>query len=159
MLANIIENVLQKYYFKIQSEIKKIRNLLSVGQHFIDLLDGEIFYKGLSDRLPGNLLTSEFEIIVSDEKITKEKKEELNFYQERFEYNYFKFLDLLFFASESKFPITPDALKQLHIRFIGIIAPLKNIYKLLEDILEDILEDEGDEELVDEDDLWDEFFK
>jgi len=150
MLANLLEYVLTEYYFNIQGEIEKIRNLLSIGQYFIELLNEKTFYDGLSDRLPGNLLPSEFETIISDEYITKEKREKLNFYRDRFEYTYFRFLDLLFFASECKFPITPDAMNQLHIRFIGIIVPLKEIYKFLDDILENISENEDNKEFEDE---------
>lgn len=144
MLVNLLESILNKYYSETLCEILNIRNLLSCSQNFIDLLDAETFYKGLSDHLPGNMLTSEFEIIVSDEHLSKEKKEELLFYRDRFEYTYFRFLDLLFFASECKFPITFEAMNQLHIRLIAIIVPITKIYNLLEEILESILEDKDE---------------
>jgi len=56
MAASLIDTALTNFYHKIQIEIHRIKCFLSICQYFTDLLDEEIFYKELSDRLPGNLL-------------------------------------------------------------------------------------------------------
>jgi len=152
MLSEIIEFTLENYYQRIETKIINARKLLSVGENFIELFDSKSFFKKLSDKLPGSILTSEFDEIISDGRIIQERRKELIFFRDRFEYKYFRFLDLLFFASESNFPITAEAMKELYYRFIETIAPLKEIYELLEQMLEEILEIEND--LIEEDDSW-----
>lgn len=154
MLTQKIEYIIRKYRFEVSEEINEIAKILRTGRNFIDLLDGETFYKGLWERMPRIKIATGFDAILALENITIENSKKLNTLRERFQRNYFGYTELLLFAFESRVSITPEAMDQLLSRFKGIYEPLDKIHKLLEEILENLPEDEF---IVEDDEFWKDF--
>jgi len=154
MLTQKIDYLIRKYRFEISEEINEIAKILRTGQNFTDLLDGVTFYKGLWNRMPRIKLAPGFDAVLTHEQITTENSEKLHTSRERFQSNYFGYIELLFFAFESKVSITPEAMEQLLVRFKGIYEPLDMIHKLLEEILANLPEDAGE---LEDDEIWEDF--
>jgi len=155
MLTEKIVYIIRKYRYEVSEEIKEIAKILRNGQDFTDLFDGETFYNGLLNRMPRIKLASGFDAIISHELITEEKSTKLHSLREKFQDNWFDYVDLLSFVFESKLSITPEAMKLFLIRFKYIEEPLESIHKILEEILETLPEDEN--VFVDDSEFWEDF--
>ncbi|MHA1767048.1 MAG: hypothetical protein ACTSVK_12425 [Promethearchaeota archaeon] len=155
MLTEKIVYIIRKYRYEVSEEIKEIVKILRNGQDFTDLFDGESFYNGLLNRMPRIKLATGFDAIISHELISEENSTKLQSLREKFQDNWFDYIDLLYFVFESKLSITPEAMKQFLIRFKYIEVSLESIHKILEEILEALPEDES--VFVDDSEFWEDY--
>ncbi len=155
MLTEKIVYILRKYLYEVSEEIKEITKILRYGQDFTDLFDGETFYNGLLNRTSRIKLATGFDAVISHEIISEENSKKLHSLREKFQENWFDFVDLLSFVYESKLSVTPEAMKLFLVRFKHIEKPMENIHRILEEILEALPEDENI--LVDDSEFWEDF--
>ncbi|MHA1365800.1 MAG: hypothetical protein ACTSP5_05230 [Candidatus Heimdallarchaeota archaeon] len=140
MLIYEIGFILTKYKFEVLIEVEEIKEIFRMGQNLTDLLDGKSFYKELWNRMQNIEIAEEFGKILTNKRIEEEQRKKLCSLREKLEYSYFKFLEILSFAFESKLSITPEAIEQLIIRFKCISERLDLINNILEAVLVELPE-------------------